>query len=104
MSIWKLRVGAENYYLSQVANGVEDYYTGRGEVSGRWLGTAVTGLGLSLGDTVDGDDLRGRPRRSPTRERAVTERRPTDRVHGSSPRLRPDVRRTEVGVCPVRVG
>ena len=31
MSIWKLRVGAENYYLSQVANGVEDYYTGRGE-------------------------------------------------------------------------
>ena len=58
MSIWKLRVGAENYYLSQVANGVEDYYTGRGEDSGRWLGTAATGLGLSLADPVVGDDLR----------------------------------------------
>ena len=58
MSIWKLRVGAENYYLSQVANGVEDYYTGRGEDSGRWLGTAATGLGLGLADPVVGDDLR----------------------------------------------
>src|SRR6478752_3938637 len=58
MSIWKLRVGAENYYLSQVANGVEDYYTGRGEDSGRWLGTAATGLGLNLADPVAGDDLR----------------------------------------------
>ena len=43
LSLWKLRVGAENYYLSQVANGLEDYYTGRGEMPGRWLGAAAPG-------------------------------------------------------------
>jgi hypothetical protein len=58
MSIWKLRVGVESYYLAQVAHGLEDYYTGRGEVPGRWLGAASTGLGLELGGPVAGDELR----------------------------------------------
>ena len=79
MSIWKLRVGAENYYLSQVANGVEDYYTGRGELPGRWLGTAATGLGLGLGDTVDRRRPARGPRRAAAGHRAVTERRPARR-------------------------
>ncbi len=57
MSIWKLRVGAENYYLSRVANGLEDYYSGRGEQPGRWLGGASSGLGLGI-EPVDPDDLR----------------------------------------------
>jgi conjugative relaxase-like TrwC/TraI family protein len=53
LSLWKLRVGAENYYLARVASGLDDYYTGRGETPGRWLGAAATGLDLSGEVTVD---------------------------------------------------
>jgi conjugative relaxase-like TrwC/TraI family protein len=56
MSLWKLRVGAEAYYLDQVASGLDDYYSGQGETVGRWVGNAVSGLGLE-GD-VTGEDLR----------------------------------------------
>ena len=56
LSLWKLRVGAEAYYLGQVAEGLDDYYTGQGEMPGRWLGNAVGALGLA--GTVTGDDLR----------------------------------------------
>jgi hypothetical protein len=38
LSLWKLRVGAEAYYLAQVASGLNDYYSGRGETAGEWLG------------------------------------------------------------------
>ena len=31
MSLWKLRVGVEAYYLAQVAAGLDEYYTGGGE-------------------------------------------------------------------------
>jgi conjugative relaxase-like TrwC/TraI family protein len=57
MSLWKLRVGAENYYLAQVAAGLDVYYTGRGETPGRWLGAASSGLGLGDGD-VTAEELR----------------------------------------------
>jgi conjugative relaxase-like TrwC/TraI family protein len=56
LSLWKLRLGAEAYYLSQVARGLDDYYTGQGEMPGRWLGNATSALGLS--GVVTGDDLR----------------------------------------------
>jgi conjugative relaxase-like TrwC/TraI family protein len=56
LSLWKLRVGAEAYYLSQVARGLDDYYTGQGEMPGRWLGNATSALGLS--GVVTGEDLR----------------------------------------------
>lgn len=56
MSLWKLRVGAEAYYLAQVASGLDDYYSGQGERAGRWVGNAAPGLGLD-GD-VSGEDLR----------------------------------------------
>jgi hypothetical protein len=56
LSLWKLRVGAEAYYLSQVARGLDDYYTGQGEMPGRWLGNATFALGLS--GVVTGEDLR----------------------------------------------
>ena len=56
LSLWKLRVGAESYYLSQVAHGLDDYYTGRGEMPGRWLGTAAPGLDLD--GAVAPSDLR----------------------------------------------
>jgi conjugative relaxase-like TrwC/TraI family protein len=55
--MWKLRVGVEHYYLSQVASGLDDYYTGRGEAAGRWLCSASSGLGLERGDEVTVDAL-----------------------------------------------
>jgi conjugative relaxase-like TrwC/TraI family protein len=56
MSLWKLRVGVESYYLAQVASGLDEYYTGAGEASGRWTGGGSALLGLV--DEVTGDDLR----------------------------------------------
>jgi hypothetical protein len=56
LSIAKLRVGAEAYQLSGVAQSLDDYYTGAGEAAGRWIGQGAPGLNL-LGD-VDPDDLR----------------------------------------------
>ena len=56
LSLWKLRVGAEAYYLGQVARGLDDYYTGVAETEGRWIGTGADLLGLA--DEVTGDDLR----------------------------------------------
>ena len=56
MSLWKLRVGAEDYYLDQVAKGLDDYYSGVGETRGSWIGAASSALGLDA--EVDGDDLR----------------------------------------------
>ena len=55
LSLWKLRVGSEAYYLSQVASGLEDYYSGRGEVPGAWVGNAADALGLA--GEVAGEDL-----------------------------------------------
>jgi conjugative relaxase-like TrwC/TraI family protein len=55
LSLWKLRVGSESYYLSQVASGLEDYYAGRGEVAGVWTGHAAGALGLT--GEVSGEDL-----------------------------------------------
>ncbi|WP_420451735.1 MobF family relaxase [Ilumatobacter sp.] len=56
LSLWKLRVGAEAYYLGQVASGLDDYYTAGAETQGRWIGTGAALLNLV--DEVTGDDLR----------------------------------------------
>lgn len=56
MSLWKLRVGAESYYLAEIASGLDEYYTGAGEAPGNWAGTASSLLGL--GGEVAGNDLR----------------------------------------------
>lgn len=56
LSLWKLRVGAEAYYLSQVARGLDDYYTGNGEIPGQWIGHASPALGLA--GEVTPEDLR----------------------------------------------
>jgi hypothetical protein len=40
LSIGKMVTGAEEYYLSVVAAGREDYYTGTGETPGVWRGRA----------------------------------------------------------------
>ena len=56
LSIAKLRVGQEAYHLSGVAESLDDYYSGVGEIAGQWLGGGADKLGL--GGTVIADDLR----------------------------------------------
>ncbi len=46
LSIGRLVAGAERYYLSSVARGREEYYTGSGEAPGVWLGGGAARLGL----------------------------------------------------------
>ncbi len=39
LSIGRLGItGGANYYLDKVANSVDDYYLGRGEAPGQWIG------------------------------------------------------------------
>ena len=38
--------GGADYYLDKVANSVDDYYLGRGEAPGRWIGATAERLGL----------------------------------------------------------
>ncbi len=54
LNIGRMAVGQQTYYLS-IATGVEDYYTGRGEALGRWLGVGAGLLGLD--GMVDEADL-----------------------------------------------
>ncbi|MGQ0431265.1 MAG: MobF family relaxase [Microthrixaceae bacterium] len=56
LSIGKLSLGQEAYYLAEVLDGAEDYYLDAGEAPGRWLGTAARGLGLD--GVVGAEDLR----------------------------------------------
>lgn len=56
LSIAKLRVGAEAYQLSGIAESLDDYYTGNGEAPGHWVGRGIGLLGLS--GEVEPDDLR----------------------------------------------
>ncbi len=46
LSIAKLRVGAEAYQLTGVAQSLEDYYSGSGEAAGLWAGSGADALGL----------------------------------------------------------
>jgi conjugative relaxase-like TrwC/TraI family protein len=46
LSIGKIGSGQETYYLEKVAEGAEDYYSGRGETEGQWIGTAATEFAL----------------------------------------------------------
>lgn len=52
-SIAPLAKGEGDYYTRSVSQGAEDYYAGRGEVPGRWLGAAAVSLGLA-GTVRDG--------------------------------------------------
>ncbi len=73
LSIGKLGIGQERYYLEKVAEGAEDYYCGEGEVPGQWLGDGAEELGLEAevgaaqltamligADPRDGEPLLGR--------------------------------------------
>ncbi|MHB1446755.1 MAG: MobF family relaxase, partial [Acidimicrobiales bacterium] len=70
LSLGKLSLGQEAYYLSEVLDGAEDYYLNAGEAPGRWTGRGAERLGLSgpveaiqlravlSGRRPDGDPLR----------------------------------------------
>jgi len=53
LSIGKLTVEQSRYYERQVAQGRDDYYSGRGESPGRWTGSEAETIGL--GGRVDDD-------------------------------------------------
>jgi conjugative relaxase-like TrwC/TraI family protein len=46
LSIGKLVVGQQLYCEQQVAQGRDDYYSGRGEAPGEWVGAGARALGL----------------------------------------------------------
>ena len=56
LSIGKMVMGAEEYYLSVVAGGREEYYTGSGEAPGTWIGSGT--VEFSLNGEVAQDHLR----------------------------------------------
>jgi conjugative relaxase-like TrwC/TraI family protein len=63
LNIGRMGPGSQRYYLEHVAAGVEDYYLGRGEAPGRWLGHGLDLVGLdgqidaeSLGRVLAGQD------------------------------------------------
>lgn len=45
--------GQLEYYERQVASGAEDYYAGRGESPGAWLGSGLAALGIAAGAPVE---------------------------------------------------
>ena len=101
LSLWKLRVGAEAYYLSQVARGLDDYYTGDGETEGRWFGTGAEHPQPARRRhrrRPSSDPRRARP---PAPDSRRTARRSAPSRTGA--RIRPDVLGTEVGVGDVRI-
>jgi conjugative relaxase-like TrwC/TraI family protein len=66
LSIGKLVVGQQRYYEQQVAQGRDDYYSGRGEAPGEWVGAGARALGLEGRVSADqfnalmaGNDPRG---------------------------------------------
>jgi conjugative relaxase-like TrwC/TraI family protein len=46
LSIGKIALGQHRYYEQQVARGWDDYYAGRGEAPGEWVGRGADALGL----------------------------------------------------------
>lgn len=56
LSIAKLRLGGEDYFLATVAQGTEEYYSEHGDAPGQWIASSDKTLGLS--GEVTGDELR----------------------------------------------
>ena len=76
----KLTAGQERYYEHSVAQGLDDYYAGRGESPGVWAGRTAPTLGLS-GVVADGqlsqlckglDPASGKLLRKPAKQRTIT--------------------------------
>lgn len=56
LNIGLLAPGAGEYYIGEVATSAEDYYTGKGETAGRWVGSLAVEIGLR--GEVAPDDFR----------------------------------------------
>jgi conjugative relaxase-like TrwC/TraI family protein len=82
LSVAKLTLGQEGYYEQQVARGLDDYYAGRGESPGLWVGGGASALGLvgvvedgELGTLLRGvDPAGGGMLREPVKARTITVR------------------------------
>ena len=76
LNIGLLAPGAGEYYIGEVASSAEDYYTGRGESAGRWVGSLAKEIGLK--GEVDPDDFRAvlAGRHPHTNEQLVQRKRP----------------------------
>src|SRR4051794_177550 len=80
LSVAKLTPGQESYYERSVAAGLDDYYAGRGESPGVWIGRGAAVLGLEgvvhdgqLGTLIRGlDPASGKRLRSHPKERTIT--------------------------------
>ncbi len=46
LNIGRLRLGAADYYVGEIALSPDDYYLGHGEASGRWVGSLAEEMGL----------------------------------------------------------
>src|SRR3546814_7759317 len=53
LNIGRLGSDAAEYYIGEIATSAEDYYSGRGEASGRWIGSLAEKLGLHGAVTSD---------------------------------------------------
>src|SRR6516225_463962 len=83
LSLAKLSPGQETYYERSVADGIDDYYEGRGESPGVWVGRGAAELELDgvvedgqLGRLIAGQHplTSGELRRHPPRKRIRVER------------------------------
>ncbi len=77
LSIGKIALGQHRYYEQQVAQGHDDYYSGRGEAPGEWVGAGAEALGLEgrvqaqqFNALVEGRDPRDSSQRLRSAERA----------------------------------
>ena len=82
LSIAKLALGQEAYYEQQVALGLDDYYAGRGESPGLWVGSGAEAIEL-VGTVEEGalsvllsglSPADGERLRAPAKERTITVR------------------------------
>ena len=85
LSVAKLALGQEAYYEQQVALGLDDYYAGRGESPGLWVGLGCGGLEL-VGAVEDGDLGTLLSRAEPRRRRAPARAGPRAHDHRPYPR------------------
>jgi hypothetical protein len=49
LGVTPLRVGQESYWLEQIARDACEYYSGKGESPGWWLGSLAEHAGLKVG-------------------------------------------------------
>jgi conjugative relaxase-like TrwC/TraI family protein len=84
LSIGKLAAGQASYYERQVAQGRDDYYSGRGEAPGEWAGRGSAALGLRgrVAAAQFNALMAGRDPSDPSLERSLRDSRGEPKVVG----------------------